>query len=103
MKKIINGKVYNTATAECVADEGRSLHNFYSTTEALYRTKKGAWFKHGESSAGGSYSHWSGNSCGYGEDIIALEPDEVLLWAEQADIYDKEKTRIAELLNLPEA
>jgi len=103
MKKIIAGKVYNTETAECVADENKSLDNFYSTSEALYRTKKGAWFKHGESSAGGSYSHWHGKSCGYGEDIIAMEPDQVVAWAENADIDDHEKSRIAELLGLEEA
>lgn len=103
MKKILDGKVYNTETAELIADEGKSLNSFYSTSEALYKTKNGAWFKHGESSAGGKYSHWCGNSCGYGEDIIAMEPDEVIAWAEDADIEDEGKSRIAELLELPEA
>ncbi len=103
MKKIIDGKVYNTETAERIANEGKSLHNFYSTSEALYRTKNGAWFIHGKSSAGGAYSRWSGNSCGFGEDIIALERKEVLCWAEKASINDEEKSKIAELLELPEA
>lgn len=103
MKKIIEGKVYNTETAECVADENRSLHNFYSTSEALYRTKSGRWFLHGESSAGGQYSHWHGNSCGYGQDIRAMTTAQVLAWAEDADIDDEAKSRIAELLELPEA
>lgn len=103
MKKIIDGKVYNTKTATCVADENKSLQNFYSTSEALYVTKSGAWFLYGESSAGGNYSHWSGNSCGYGEDIRVLTVEEVLAWAEQADIGDDDKSDIAERLNLPEA
>jgi len=103
MKKIISGKVFNTETAECVADERNNLHNFYSTSEALYHTKNGVWFKHGESSAGGSYSSWHGNSCGYGEDIVVLTVEEVIRWSEEANIDDDEKSRIAELLELPEA
>ncbi len=78
MKKIIDGKVYNTETAECIADENKSLHNFYSTSEALYRTKKGAWFLYGESSAGGKYGRSDGNTSYGGSDIIALEEKEVL-------------------------
>ena len=100
MKKIIDGKLYDTSKAECIADEGRSLHNFYSTSEALYRTASGAWFIHGESSAGGKYSKWNGNSCGWGEDIVPLEPDEVLAWAEQASIDSEEQARIAELIEV---
>ena len=100
MKKIIDGKLYDTEKAECIADEGRSLHNFYSTSEALYRTASGAWFIHGESSAGGKYSKWNGNSCGWGEDIVPLEPDEVLAWAEQASIDSEEQARIAELIEV---
>jgi len=103
MKKIIGGKVYNTDTAECMADEDISLDNFYSTSEALYVTATGNWFLHGESSAGGAYSHWSGDSCGYGEDIIPLTVDQVIAWAERADIDDDDKSDIAERLNLPEA
>ena len=103
MKRIIGGKVYNTDTAERIAAEDKSLHNFFSTSEALYKTKKGAWFLHGESSAGGRYSHYSGKSCGYGQQIIALEIDEVLAWAENADINDEEKRRIADLIEIPEA
>lgn len=103
MKKIIDGKVYNTETAECIADENKSLHNFYSTSEALYRTKKGAWFLYGESSAGGKYGRSDGNTSYGGSDIIALEEKEVVAWAENANIDDDEKTSIAELLNLEEA
>ncbi|MCZ7405399.1 MAG: hypothetical protein O8C67_10790 [Candidatus Methanoperedens sp.] len=103
MKKIIDGKVYNTETAECVANENKSLNNFYSTSEALYRTKSGNWFLLGESSAGGKYGRSRGNTLSGGEDIRALTPEQVIRWAEDAEINDAEKTRIAELLNLPEA
>ena len=103
MKKIINGKVYNTETAECIADENRSLYDFHSTSEALYRTARGNWFLHGESSSGGRYSKWVGNSCGGGEDIQALTPAQVVEWAEQARINDDDVAQITELLQLPEA
>jgi len=100
MKRIIKGKLFDTAKSECIADEGRSLHNFYSTSEALYRTASGAWFLYGESSAGGKYSKWNGDSCGWGEGIVPLERDEVLAWAEQASIDSEEQARIAELLGV---
>ena len=103
MKKIINGKVYNTETAECIADEGKSLHNFYSTSESLYRTKKGAWFIYGVSSAGGRYGSSCGNTLSGGEDIRAIDEKEVVEWAENTDIDDDEKSKIAEILSLEEA
>ena len=104
MKKIINEKIYNTDTAELIADEGRSLHNFYCTSESLYVTKSGQWFLRGESSAGGKYGSVSegGRSWGSGEDIILLSPAEVAAWAENAEINDKEKSLIAEKLGLQE-
>lgn len=103
MKKIINGKVYNTETAECIADEGKSLCNFYSTSESLYRTKKGAFFIYGESSAGGRYGSSYGNTLSGGADIQAVDEKEVVEWAENADINDDEKSKIAEILSLEEA
>lgn len=49
MKKVINGKVYNTETAEEVASYSFSNSNdFRYIREKLYRTKKGNWFLYGE-------------------------------------------------------
>ena len=50
MKKIIEGKVYDTETADCAA-EWSSPHtrsDFHYCEEGLYRTKKGTWFLAGE-------------------------------------------------------
>ena len=49
MKKVINGKIYNTETATLIHqwDNGRR-GDFSSCEEDLYRTKKGAFFIHGE-------------------------------------------------------
>ncbi len=44
MKQIINGKLYDTDTAECIADN--EFHGGRGTT--LYKTKKGAFFAHHE-------------------------------------------------------
>jgi len=103
MKKIVDGKVYNTETAELIANEGVSLHDFYKTSESLYRTTKGAWFLHGESSAGGTYGKTDGRNWSSGEAIIPMTDAEVAGWASKARINSDEQGKIAELLKLPEA
>ena len=62
MKKVINGKVYNTETAELIFswDNGRYGNDFRSRSKDLYRTKKGNWFIHHE---GGPMTDM-GVSCG---------------------------------------
>ena len=88
MKKIINGKIYNTETATLIhrCDNGRR-GDFSCCEEELYRTKKGAFFIYGES---GPYSRWSrslgpSSWCG-GEDIEALEIPEVRHWLEGHEV-----------------
>lgn len=46
MKKIIDGKVYNTETAEEIADWDNGFYggDFEHYREELYKTKKGNWF-----------------------------------------------------------
>lgn len=46
MKRIINGKMYNTETAELIHswDNGRYGNDFKARSKELYQTKKGAWF-----------------------------------------------------------
>lgn len=46
MKRIINGKTYDTDTAELVAsgDNGCDVGDCWRRNEELYRTKKGAYF-----------------------------------------------------------
>lgn len=50
MIRIIDGKRYNTATAEKVFGywNGYSSSDFKYRTKDLYRTEKGAWFLHHE-------------------------------------------------------
>ena len=105
MRKIIAGHLYNTETAQRVASSGGCLSNFYETCETLYRTRSGAWFLHGESSAGGAYGRSSegGNTLSGGDAIVLMSPQDVCDWASSSRLTDDEATTIAALLGLKEA
>lgn len=68
MKKIINGKVYNTETAKHLAtfEYGRG-RDFDRVNEELYQTKNGTFFLYYEGGPNSSYSEevgqneWSGS------------------------------------------
>lgn len=85
MKKSINGKVYNTETADFIGEYSNNLgrRDFRYRIEGLYKTHKGAFFLHGE---GGAMTEW-GRSCAdlrcEGESIRVLTPEEALDWCEQ--------------------
>lgn len=93
MKKIINGKLYNTETA---VDFGRywngfSTRDFKCVYETLYRKKTGEYFLHGEGGAMTTYAENVGDMRGWGERIIPMTYDEAREWAEQkldADEYE---------------
>jgi hypothetical protein len=90
MKKVLDGKMYNTETAEMVAswDNGYSNSDFRCCNETLYRTKKGTFFLHG---GGGAMTSWSssyGDMSGWGEDIRPLTDDEAKEWLEGHDKVD---------------
>lgn len=93
MKKVINGSVYNTETAKklgSVEPAGYNSTNFSYYREALYRTKSGKYFLHGEGHARSRYGEWHGNTGGWGEQIRPYAPDEAREWAENnltADEY----------------
>ena len=88
MKRIINGKIYNTDTATFIGNH-QHCHagDFHHEDTDLYRTKKGAWFISGE---GGALSRWSqpcgsNGRCG-GHGIEALTTAEALEWCEDVGI-----------------
>lgn len=63
MKKIINGKTYNTETAEYLESYTHSTpRNFNYYYEEFYRTKKGTFFLYGEGNAASPYAE----HCSYG-------------------------------------
>lgn len=85
MRKIIDGKVYDTETAQLIGSGGGTAYprDFHYYHESLYRTRKGAYFLAGE---GGALSHYSrpaygGGSCG-GEGIIPISAEDALEWAQ---------------------
>jgi hypothetical protein len=81
MKRIIDGKRYNTKTAEYICDVSPnggyySRNDFRWESTALYRTPKGNWFVSGE---GGPMTRWSrsaGNMKTGGEGIEPISADE---------------------------
>ena len=86
MKKIINGKVYNTETAQEVGSwsNNRSYSDFDHCEEALYRKKTGEYFLHGVGGPRSPYAEcidnnsWSGGSA-----IRPLTFEEARKWAEK--------------------
>ena len=62
MKQIIDGKRYDTETAEQIGREVFSTPNdFEYWEETLFRTQKGNFFFHGEGGAGSRYAKSLGN------------------------------------------
>jgi hypothetical protein len=85
MKKIIDGKMYNTETAILVAEynNGFGCGDFHYVCEELYITKKGAFFLYCEGGALSKYSDTNGNSSWGICKIIALNEDEAYEWLER--------------------
>ncbi len=94
MKKIINGKVYDTdkATELGYYSNGGSWRDFQHYEETLYRKKTGEYFLFGE---GGPMTRYAErvelNSWGSGSRIMPLTYQEATAWAEKhldADEYE---------------
>ena len=102
MKAIIGGKKYDTETATQVASDyggglGRSDFGYWQ--EALYRTKTGAYFLHGQ---GGGLSQWAEHTphgSGWGARIEPRTEAEARVWMERhvsTDAYEAEFGAVAE-------
>ncbi len=89
MKRIINGKMYNTETAILIAqaDSGGSQSDFQWWEETLYKSPKGQYFLEGEGGAMTRYARSCGqNSVGPGEEIMLLSPKDALQWIQEHEI-----------------
>lgn len=84
MKKIINGRKYDTNTAEEIGmyTNGRSSADFSYFCETLYRKRTGEFFLHGYGGASSRYAQSVGNSLTGGEKILPLAEGEAKSWAE---------------------
>jgi len=94
MKKVINGKVYDTATAERIGewDNGYYPNDFNYCSETLYRKRTGEFFIHGAGHAMSRYATHHGNSSGWGETIFSVSYEDAQEWVEEhlsADTYEK--------------
>lgn len=93
MKKIINGKVYDTDTARDMgSDSFGNYGDFSHWTETLYQKRTGEYFLHGEGGPMSRYAETIGqNQWSGGEKIIPLSPAKAREWAEEhlsADEYE---------------
>lgn len=84
MKKIIDGKKYDTETATLLAEDRRSSGDSDWYREALYCAKNGSFFLAGE---GGATSSWGREIPHHGRDsgsgIRALSAAETRTWVEK--------------------
>lgn len=101
MKKIINGKLYDTTTAQLVGSWDNNMGGTFDyAAESLYRKRTGEFFLHGKGGARSRYATHCGNdSWGSGEAIIPLRWEAARQWAEEhleADEYQAAFGQIAE-------
>lgn len=90
MKKIINGKLYDTSTAKViVTDCGYNVRSFDYYEEELYRKRTGEFFLHGVGGPLTRYAEPVGNfGSRSGERIIPLTDDEAREYLERfTDVY----------------
>lgn len=94
MKKIINGKMYNTETADSIGyySNGDDMGNFNWYAETLCRKKNGEFFLYAEGGPASPY----GVSCDpsdrwfrSGSTIVPMTIDEAKCWAERCIDADK--------------
>lgn len=95
MKKIINGKKYDTETANQIGYHSNTDNkgDFRWWGEALYQKKTGEFFIHGEGNAASKYARSiSANAWCGDERIIPLTLDDAKEWAAkfmEVDEYEK--------------
>ena len=93
MEKIINGKRYNTETAELIAEREENVGSFDHIHEELYRKRTGEFFISGEGGARTAYARrieqntWT-NGCA----LVPITDEEAKAWLEKyadAETYER--------------
>ena len=86
MKKVIDGKIYNTETAELLHEwnNDKFTSDFGYCEESLYKTKKGAYFIAGEGGAMSKYARSCGsnNTCG-SDGLEVVSEAQAMQWLEE--------------------
>nr|WP_072537090.1 hypothetical protein [Anaerococcus mediterraneensis] len=112
MKRIINGKRYDTDTAQFIKtySSDLSISDFRYYDESLYLKKTGEFFLYATGNGSSKYASKYGDLRGPGEKIVPLTLDEAKAWVEKIedpDLYEElfeveEEGNIAFSLLLPE-
>lgn len=94
MKKIINGRKYDTETAKKMArwSDGLSFRDFTHVEEVLYQKRTGEFFLHGAGGPSTRYARSCSGGWSSGEEIIPLTWNSAREWAEEhldADDYEE--------------
>lgn len=94
MKKVINGRRYDTDSAKALAStEYSNVTDFHHWEEILYRKNTGEFFLHGSGGPASKYAESIGmNQWTGGSKIIPMTLDAAQQWAEaylDADEYDR--------------
>ncbi len=92
MKKIIDGRRYDTEAAKKLAEVGGRDGTFRWSKEALYQKRTGEFFLFGEGGAASKYARQVGYSeWAPGERIMPMTSEDAAKWAEEnldADEYE---------------
>ena len=86
MKKIVDGKKYDTETAHEVGkwENQEDCRDFHYFSETLYRKRSGEYFIHGEGGPLSRYAESLGDSrWGHGEAITPMTIEAAMKWAEK--------------------
>ena len=88
MMQVINRKLYNTETADQLAQYAPNWDksDFHYLIETLYKTEDGMYFLHGEGGAGTEYGTKCNGARTGSQEIIPLTDDEALDWCEERKI-----------------
>lgn len=92
MKKIINGKKYDTDTAKAIGFDTNCASDFHYWYESLYIKKTGEYFLYGKGGPMSRYCEYIGDCQTSGEKIIPMTVEEAKEWAEKhltADEYEE--------------
>lgn len=94
MRKVINGKMYNTDTAEeiWIFDNGFFENDLRWYAETLYQKTTGEFFLYQRGGAASPYAEYYGECRGRGEYIEPITEKQAAQWLEKhanADTYEK--------------
>lgn len=100
MKKIINGKQYNTDTAKDIGSwDNHQYGDFGFVEETLYQKRTGEFFLYGAGGPASKYAESAGgNNWAGGSQIIPLTWDEAREWAEKHLDVDNYEAVFGEVL-----